>query len=61
MEATMESTTGAMTPPEEVDQLILMVGEEAGLKVRDMLDVPVAAKKTEEAQKGRGDECSMVW
>lgn len=38
MESTMESTTAMTTPPEQVDSLIQMVAEEAGLKVAGELD-----------------------
>ncbi len=38
MEGTMEATTSMTTPPEQVDQLIQMVADEAGLKVAGNLD-----------------------
>ena len=38
MEGTMEATTSMTTPPEQVDQLIQMVADEAGLKVVGNLD-----------------------
>ena len=38
MESTMESTTAMTTPPEQVDSLIQMVAEEAGLQVAGELD-----------------------
>ena len=38
MESTMESTTAMTTPPEQVDALIQMVAEEAGLKLAGELD-----------------------
>mmetsp|Transcript_19759 Transcript_19759/g.19086 ORF Transcript_19759/g.19086 Transcript_19759/m.19086 type:complete len:203 (-) Transcript_19759:221-829(-) len=38
MESTMEATTSMSTPPEQVDSLIQMVADEAGLQVGGMLD-----------------------
>jgi charged multivesicular body protein 1 len=38
MEAAMESTTGNLTPPEEVDNLIQMVADEAGLTLSGQMD-----------------------
>ena len=38
MEGTMEATTSMTTPPEQVDQLIQMVADEAGLQVAGNLD-----------------------
>lgn len=38
MESTMENTTSMTTPPEQVDQLIQMVADEAGLQVAGQLD-----------------------
>lgn len=38
MEAAMESTTGNLTPPEEVDQLIQMVADQAGLTLSGQMD-----------------------
>lgn len=38
MESTMESTTAMTTPPEQVDSLIQMVAEEAGLQIAGELD-----------------------
>jgi charged multivesicular body protein 1 len=38
MEGTMEATTSMTTPPEQVDQLIQMVADEAGLQVGGNLD-----------------------
>ena len=34
----MESSTSMSTPPDEVDKLIQMVGDEYGLQTGDMLD-----------------------
>ncbi|KAJ1427346.1 Snf7-domain-containing protein [Ochromonadaceae sp. CCMP2298] len=53
MESTMESTTSMTTPPEEVDTLMKMVADEAGLELAGQLDVqptgavatPAAAQK----------------
>lgn len=52
----MESSTAMSTPPDEVDKLIQMVGDEYGLQTGDMLDsvgavgtnvpAPVAASRT---------------
>ena len=38
MESAMESTTGNLTPPDEVDNLIHMVADEAGLTLSGQLD-----------------------
>jgi charged multivesicular body protein 1 len=38
MESTMEATTAMTTPPEQVDSLIQMVAEEAGLQLAGELD-----------------------
>jgi charged multivesicular body protein 1 len=38
MESTMEATTSMTTPPEEVDNLIQMVAEQAGLDLGGQLD-----------------------
>ena len=38
MESTMDSTTSMATPPDQVDQLIQMVADEAGLKLAGQLD-----------------------
>jgi len=38
MEAAMESTTGNLTPPEEVDNLIQMVADQAGLTLSGQMD-----------------------
>ena len=38
MESTMEGTTALSTPPEQVDELIRMVADEAGLQVGGQLD-----------------------
>jgi charged multivesicular body protein 1 len=38
MESTMESTTSMTTPPEEVDNLMKMVADEAGLELSGQLD-----------------------
>lgn len=54
MESTMDATTMMSTPPEQVDQLIQMVADEAGLKVKDSLDassVPTGVPQTQ-AQQG---------
>eukprot|EP00286_Rhodomonas_abbreviata_P000504 CAMPEP_0181287926 /NCGR_PEP_ID=MMETSP1101-20121128/54_1 /TAXON_ID=46948 /ORGANISM="Rhodomonas abbreviata, Strain Caron Lab Isolate" /LENGTH=186 /DNA_ID=CAMNT_0023392003 /DNA_START=1 /DNA_END=561 /DNA_ORIENTATION=- len=40
MESTMESTTSMTTPPEEVDNLMKMVADEAGLELAGQLDTP---------------------
>lgn len=38
MESTMESTTSMTTPPEEVDSLIQMTADEAGLKLSSQME-----------------------
>ena len=38
MEGAMESSTSMSTPPDEVDRLIQMVGDEYGLQTGEMLD-----------------------
>jgi charged multivesicular body protein 1 len=38
MESTMENTTSMTTPPEQVDSLIQMVADEAGLVLAGKLD-----------------------
>lgn len=53
MESTMDATTMMSTPPEQVDQLIQMVADEAGLKVKDSLDassVPTGVPQTQAQQ-----------
>mmetsp|Transcript_3701 Transcript_3701/g.5068 ORF Transcript_3701/g.5068 Transcript_3701/m.5068 type:complete len:207 (+) Transcript_3701:29-649(+) len=51
MESTMESTTSMATPPEEVDNLIQMVADEAGLKISSEMESafsgPVKKAQTE--------------
>jgi charged multivesicular body protein 1 len=44
MEETMESTTSMATPPEQVDNLIQMVADEAGLQWQAKLDTPTLGK-----------------
>lgn len=54
MESTMDATTMMSTPPDQVDQLIQMVADEAGLKVKDSLDssaVPTGVPQSQ-AQQG---------
>eukprot|EP00349_Pseudokeronopsis_sp_Brazil_P008792 CAMPEP_0202972044 /NCGR_PEP_ID=MMETSP1396-20130829/32886_1 /ASSEMBLY_ACC=CAM_ASM_000872 /TAXON_ID= /ORGANISM="Pseudokeronopsis sp., Strain Brazil" /LENGTH=173 /DNA_ID=CAMNT_0049702045 /DNA_START=149 /DNA_END=670 /DNA_ORIENTATION=- len=53
MESTMDSATSMSTPPEQVDQLIQMVADEAGLKIKDSLDsslVPTAMPQAQQQQ-----------
>lgn len=38
METAMDNSTSMTTPPEEVDKLIQMVADEAGLQVAGLLD-----------------------
>eukprot|EP00600_Ochromonadales_sp_CCMP1393_P004600 CAMPEP_0174969032 /NCGR_PEP_ID=MMETSP0004_2-20121128/8500_1 /TAXON_ID=420556 /ORGANISM="Ochromonas sp., Strain CCMP1393" /LENGTH=175 /DNA_ID=CAMNT_0016218403 /DNA_START=205 /DNA_END=732 /DNA_ORIENTATION=- len=42
MESTMESTTAMSTPPEDVDNLMKMVADEAGLEIAGQLDAPAS-------------------
>jgi charged multivesicular body protein 1 len=52
MESTMDSTTAMSTPPDQVDQLIQMVADEAGLKIKDQLDASATPANRVE-QKGK--------
>uniref|UniRef100_A0A7S3HAK8 Uncharacterized protein n=1 Tax=Spumella elongata TaxID=89044 RepID=A0A7S3HAK8_9STRA len=40
MESTMDATTSMTTPPEDVDNLMRMVADEAGLQLAGQLDAP---------------------
>ena len=46
MESTMEATTSMSTPPEQVDTLIQMVADEAGLQLGEALDSAGAMSST---------------
>lgn len=51
----MESTTIMSTPPDQVDNLIQMVADEAGLQWKEKLDTP-AVKQRSEAKPEEGKQ-----
>lgn len=51
----MESTTLLSTPPDEVDTLIQMVADEAGLQWKEKLDTP-AIKRGEAKEEAQAEE-----
>lgn len=64
MESTMDATTMMSTPPEQVDQLIQMVADEAGLKVKDSLDasaVPSGVPQTQAQQGNVSFVCTALY
>ena len=55
MEGAIDSTTSMTTPPEEVDNLIQMVADEAGLKVAGLMDNAGVVNR-DQPQVARGEE-----
>jgi charged multivesicular body protein 1 len=52
MEDTMDATTAMSTPPEQVDNLIQMVADEAGLQLEGLIDSAGPVGTKEPAQPG---------
>lgn len=55
MEDTMDATTAMSTPPEQVDNLIQMVADEAGLQLEGLIDSAGPVGTKEPAQPGIND------
>jgi charged multivesicular body protein 1 len=62
MESTMESSTSMTTPPEEVDNLLQMVADEAGLQISGQLDSagPVGSGVKKEAAPAQVNEADNL-
>ena len=64
MESTMEATTAMTTPPEQVDSLLQMVAEEAGLQLAGELDnagpVGTGAPVQAQAAPGSSSDANML-
>eukprot|EP00604_Paraphysomonas_vestita_P003327 CAMPEP_0174818540 /NCGR_PEP_ID=MMETSP1107-20130205/1246_1 /TAXON_ID=36770 /ORGANISM="Paraphysomonas vestita, Strain GFlagA" /LENGTH=85 /DNA_ID=CAMNT_0016030509 /DNA_START=430 /DNA_END=687 /DNA_ORIENTATION=- len=58
MEDTMDATTAMSTPPEQVDNLIQMVADEAGLQLEGLIDSagPVGNKSPVQPEAAQKDD-----